>query len=122
MNLSDMSYKTETVTKTVTKTVKTITKTITETEIVTTSKDDYETLEETYQVQRCFKVEKDDVNKDPYNILKHSEPQEANDDDKYYAVANDATEFEEEDAEYPLRRAHYQQVSLWYHFRHWSPQ
>ena len=115
VNHRDMSYITETVTETVTKTVaKTITKNITETvdttyKIDTTTKDDYqccnETLEETYQVQRCFKVEKVvfigdyGVNKDPYNHLKHPEPELANDDDKYYY----ATELEDEDADEDAR-------------------
>jgi hypothetical protein len=115
VNHRDMSYITETVTETVTKTVaKTITKNITETvdttyKIDTTTKDDYqccnETLEETYQVQRCFKVEKVvfigdyGVNKDPYNHLKHPEPELANDDDKYYY----ATDLEDEDADEDAR-------------------
>jgi hypothetical protein len=77
--------------------------------IDTTTKDDYqccnETLEETYQVQRCFKVEKVvfigdySVNKDEdplCNHLKHpAEPKLANDDDKYYY----GTELEDEDAD-----------------------
>ena len=81
--------------------------------IDTTTKDDYqccnETLEETYQVQRCFKVEKVvfigdySVNKDEdplCNHLKHpAEPKLANDDDKYYY----GTELEDEDADEDAR-------------------